>query len=111
MTMRRSYIGVLVALLLPPWRASADVPAPVGSPGPAAIWASACTYCHDHGVAAPVFGRNLRPTAIAAIVRNGLGSMPAFHPSEINDEDLKRLADWVARHPASVPSVPSAPVR
>ena len=67
-----------------------------------ALWANACTYCHDTGVAPPIFGRGLRPETIAAVVRNGLNGMPAFHPSEISDERLALFADWVARQPGAI---------
>jgi len=95
MPMRRSCIGLAVALLLA---------RPAAADAPAAVWASACTYCHDRGIAAPVFGRNLAPAAIAAAVRNGVGAMPAFHPSEISDVDLERLSTWVAQQPAAAPA-------
>ncbi|HUE11701.1 MAG TPA: cytochrome c [Steroidobacteraceae bacterium] len=103
MPMRAAAIGILAALLLPARPAAADATAP------AEIWASACTYCHDRGVAPPLFGRNLDAALIAAAVRNGLDSMPAFHPSEISDEALAQLAAWVARQPAAAPPTPPAP--
>ena len=66
----------------------------------AAVWAGSCTYCHDQGVAPPVFGLGLPAAAIAAVVRGGLSGMPAFNPSELTDAQLHSLADWVARQPA-----------
>ena len=34
---------------------------------------------------------------ISLIVRNGLQEMPAFRPTEINDAELRQLADYLAR--------------
>jgi len=105
MPLRAACMSIMAALLLPARQAAADAAAP------AAIWASACTYCHDRGVAPPLFGRNLDAALIAAAVRNGLGSMPAFHPSEISDQALAQLAAWVARQAPAASPAPAAPAR
>jgi mono/diheme cytochrome c family protein len=102
--------SVLLTLLLPAGQAmtatpavahtSVQRPAPPAAGSPVAIWAGACTYCHDRGIAPSIFGRDLTVAAIAATVRNGRGAMPAFHPSEIDDAALLRLAQWVSQQPA-----------
>jgi mono/diheme cytochrome c family protein len=71
---------------------------------PAEVWASTCTYCHDAGIALPIFGRKLTHAAIAAVVRNGTNGMPAFHPSEISDAQLELLVEWVSRQPPAKPA-------
>jgi mono/diheme cytochrome c family protein len=78
----------------------------VGTPAsatPAEIWAGACAYCHDAGVAPPIFGLKLPRAALATVVRNGSNGMPAFHPSEISDAQLQQLADWIARQRPAKP--------
>ncbi len=73
------------------------------------MWAGACSYCHDEGVAPPIFGLQLGPAAIAAVVRSGLNGMPAFHPSELTDAQLQALAKWVEQQPASTAPASTAP--
>jgi len=115
MQMRPPRCGLFIALLLGAYQSAADgTPASAASaptePTPASIWAGSCSYCHERGIAAPVFGRHLQPSAIGAVVRNGLGSMPAYHPSEISDAALEKLAIWVARQPPAAPSKPASSV-
>ncbi len=115
MHMRPPCCGLFLTLLLVAHQSVADgTPAPAASvpaePAPARIWAGSCSYCHERGIAAPVFGRHLQPSAIAAVVRNGLGLMPAYHPSEISDAALEKLAIWVARQPPAAPSKPASSV-
>jgi mono/diheme cytochrome c family protein len=78
---------------------------------PARVWAGACSYCHDEGVAPPIFGLGLGAAAIAAVVRGGLNGMPAFHPSELTEAQLQALADWVAQQPARTAPAGTAPAK
>lgn len=56
-----------------------------------------CAYCHGANVGPVLLGRGLDPAAIAAMVRNGMGAMPAFRPTEISDAELADLAAWVSK--------------
>ena len=40
---------------------------------------------------------DLTAAYISVVVRNGLIEMPAFRPTEINDTELRQLADYLAR--------------
>lgn len=71
--------------------------------GPDQIWRSSCGYCHGAGVAPELRGRRLPPQATTMIVREGAPGMPAFHPSEIGDKELRQLARWLERSPAPAP--------
>lgn len=44
-------------------------------------------------------GRNLPPQIVIAIARNGANGMPPFHESELDDETLRALAQWVSESP------------
>ena len=87
----------------------------------AAIYEHYCIACHDRGVGHPgtqnlayLYGPekaaladrdNLTPEYVRTMVRFGRGLMPGFRPSEISDEQLKLLADYLAAgpHPAVPP--------
>ena len=44
----------------------------------------------------PVLLERAQPAdGVKAMVRNGIGVMPAFRPTEISDAELDRLAAWV----------------
>ncbi len=68
--------------------------------GPEHVWESTCGYCHGAGVAPELRGRGLPPALIKKIVREGYAAMPPFHPSELGDQDLAALADWIAKSQA-----------
>ena len=73
-----------------------------------------CGHCHNPGEGHPGTMRlgirlapehavlrqrdNLSPAYIKQIVRNGLGMMPPFRPTEISDMELESLASYVANH-------------
>ncbi|MBL8496419.1 cytochrome c [Nitrosomonas sp. JL21] len=62
----------------------------------AEIYTKICAYCHDAQVAPPIRNRKLPLDYIRNIVRNGNRAMPAFRPSEINDESLTKLAEFIS---------------
>lgn len=85
------------------------------------IYEHYCIACHDRGAGHPgtqnlayLYGaekaaladrNNLTPEYVRTMVRFGRGLMPGFRPSEISDEQLKLLADYLAAgpHPAVPP--------
>ena len=106
--MRVSARAILGAALLAVAQAAAQQAAAqqvVPLAGPAAVWRASCAYCHDQGVGPVLGGRGLPPQAIRAIVRQGARGMPAFHRSEIGEQELAELAAWVEKLPA--PAVPA----
>jgi mono/diheme cytochrome c family protein len=88
----------------------------------AAIYEHYCIACHDRGVGHPGtqnlayrYGPekaaladrdNLTPEYVRIMVRFGRGLMPGFRSSEISDEQLKLLVEYLAAgpHPAVPPS-------
>ena len=62
----------------------------------AEIYAKICAYCHEAQVGPQIRNRDLPAAYIRAVVRNGNRAMPAFRPSEIDDESLVKLADFIA---------------
>lgn len=59
------------------------------------IYASTCGHCHGHNVGPVIRGRQLPPALVLALVRRGQGAMPAFRQTEISDQELKALAQWI----------------
>ena len=63
--------------------------------GPAGTYGRTCGYCHGANVGPVLLGRGLPADAVKAIARMGMGTMPAFRPTEINDAELDALARWI----------------
>ncbi|MCC2682719.1 MAG: cytochrome c, class [Nitrosospira multiformis] len=64
----------------------------------AEVYSKVCGYCHGGQVGPRILGRELPPEYIRAIVRNGSRAMPPFRPSEIDDESLAKLAEYIQRN-------------
>lgn len=81
------------------WAAPQDVPVRgfVWKDG-AEVYAKVCGYCHDTQVGPQIRGRSLSETYIRAVVRNGNRAMPSFRSSEIDDESLAKLAEFISKH-------------
>lgn len=62
---------------------------------PQFIYDRTCGYCHGHNVGPIILGRQLPAAVTAAIVRGGNGAMPAFKPTEITNQELAALAQWI----------------
>lgn len=64
----------------------------------AEVYTKICGYCHQNGkVGPPILNRQLPPAYIRAIVRNGNRAMPPFRPSEIDDESLAKLEEYISK--------------
>ncbi|PSJ16977.1 c-type cytochrome [Nitrosomonas supralitoralis] len=63
----------------------------------AEIYAKICAYCHEAQVGPQIRNRELPTKYIRTIVRNGNRAMPAFRISEIDDESLAKLADFISK--------------
>jgi len=61
------------------------------------IYEKICAYCHEANVGPQIRNRDLSAVYIRAIVRNGSRAMPAFRSSEIDDESLAKLADFISQ--------------
>jgi len=73
-------------------------------PGPGFAWkdgaqvyGSVCGHCHESGVGPPIRNRALPREYIHNVVRNGNRAMPPFRISEIDDESLAKVADFISK--------------
>ena len=76
-----------------------------------ALYEATCNYCHNaRGFATErlrtrlsedrsilVDRTDLDPTYIRTIVRNGLASMPAYTPTDLNEAQIKSIAAYLTR--------------
>lgn len=58
------------------------------------VYEKVCGYCHERGLGPVIKGRGA-PPEYRLIVRSGRRAMPAFRSSEINDQALAQLMDYV----------------
>jgi mono/diheme cytochrome c family protein len=63
----------------------------------AEVYTKVCALCHDTNVGPVLRGRDLDPLYIKLMVRNGSRAMPAFRASEIDDQLLEKLAEYVSK--------------
>lgn len=63
----------------------------------AEVYTKICALCHETKTGPAIRGRGLDPLYIGLIVRNGYRAMPAFRASEIDDESLKKLAEYISK--------------
>lgn len=106
-------LGLIAALLTvtPAAAALEAAEAPeAGMPRGQQVFYDKCIHCHDArgwgtrvlarrtpaGEAELTHRRNLPAAYTVAVVRRGLGSMPAFNPTELSDADLAAVATWLA---------------
>jgi mono/diheme cytochrome c family protein len=66
----------------------------------AEVYTKVCALCHGTGVGPVIVGRGHDPSYIQLIVRHGNRAMPAFRASEIDDQSLEKLAEYVSKTPA-----------
>lgn len=64
----------------------------------AEVYSKVCGYCHEGQVGPRILGRELPPEYTRGVVRNGNRAMPAFRPSEIDDESLAKLAEYIQQN-------------
>jgi len=97
-------VPLLAALLPLAARSAGEEPR-----SPQEIYETRCAYCHDaggwgtrtlakrvpEGQAVLTARTNLPAAYTAFVVRRGIGSMPQFNPSELTDEELEALAEWL----------------
>ena len=65
----------------------------------AEVYTKVCAYCHEGGPVGPqIRGRELPAAYIRTVVRSGFRAMPAFRASEIDDESLAKLAEYISKN-------------
>lgn len=92
-------LAIAIAAALVTKTSFAAPPAPseafVWKDGPE-VYAKVCAYCHEQGVGPALRGRALPPVYIRTVVRNGNRAMPSFRATEIDDESLTKLAEYIS---------------
>lgn len=64
----------------------------------AEVYAKICGHCHEDGRVGPrILNRQLPPAYVRAAVRNGIRAMPPFRSSEIDDESLAKLEEYISK--------------
>ena len=63
----------------------------------AEVYTKVCALCHETNTGPAIRGRGLDPMYIRLIIRNGYRAMPAFRASEIDDELLEKLAEYISK--------------
>jgi mono/diheme cytochrome c family protein len=107
----------MIAFLLA--AAAATASAAPAQPGhaPAATFERYCSACHGaKGWATKALAarlppdqallanrRDLTPETLHAVLRHGIGSMPQFTPTELDDREIAALAAWLASGEAAKP--------
>lgn len=103
------------ASVKPPYQLSAQLPHAGSGDGSGKfasgeeVYQKVCHYCHDAGVGPVLKGRQLPPELIMALVRSGGRAMPAFRPSEIDDESLRAVGSYLQGSAAPATPAPSTP--
>lgn len=67
----------------------------------AEVYGKICALCHETSVGPMLRGRSLDPMYIKFMVRHGNRAMPAFRASEIDDQSLELLAEYLSRAEAN----------
>ena len=88
-------VGVVISLA---WAESPQAPERgfVWKDG-AEVYAKLCSFCHETKIGPAIRGRGLDPLYIGFTVRHGNRAMPAFRQSEIDDESLQKVAEYVSK--------------
>lgn len=76
---------------------------------PGELYGLVCAHCHETRIGPDLKGRTLPVATVKHFVRYGNRAMPAWRPSEISDQELQRLADWVHAMPAGMEAHHAAP--
>ena len=98
-----------VALAASPQAVAAATPATGDPTAGQAVFQAKCNACHPNaaaGIGPALYGRaftdrNPNNAAIMAVVRSGRGSMSAFGPALLTDQDLTNMVAYVNSIPAA----------
>lgn len=56
-----------------------------------------CSRCHETGIGPVLLGRDLPPIFFTTMARLGRGAMPAFRISDVDDETLQAVAEYLSK--------------
>lgn len=96
-------------MMIAPARGQPSTPSPAARP--AELFARTCAHCHNAAgwgtralaeragpKQAVLLERKTIPASMVKyVVRYGIGSMPQFTPTDLTDEELEQLAQWLER--------------
>ncbi|MGE3976633.1 MAG: cytochrome c [Nitrospira sp.] len=63
----------------------------------AEVYTKICALCHETSIGPALRGRELDLLYIRLMARNGSRAMPAFRASEIDDQSLEKLSEYVSK--------------
>jgi len=55
-----------------------------------------CARCHEAGIGPVLLGRGLPPAIFTTIARSGLNAMPAFRVTDVDDDTLQAVAEYLS---------------
>lgn len=64
------------------------------------VYAKVCGYCHQTGIGPVLQGRELPAEYTVNVVRSGRLAMPAFPAAFIDDQALRKVADYISESAA-----------
>lgn len=111
--MKKAVLAGAALLAAPIAAGVAATEAPPASEMPAGerIYNETCVYCHDRrgwgtralsqrvpeGQAVLTERETLPAAFTSLVVRQGIGSMPPFTPTDLSDEEIAAVAEWLER--------------
>ncbi|NKN32472.1 c-type cytochrome [Marichromatium bheemlicum] len=63
------------------------------------VFEKVCARCHETGIGPVITGRDLPVATYIIIARSGRNAMPAFRVTDIDDQTLLELAEYLAATP------------
>ena len=60
------------------------------------FYAKVCGRCHETGIGPVLRGRGMPAAFYIAFARNGMNAMPAFRVTDVDDETLAAVAEWLS---------------
>lgn len=94
--LRAAGTAVLLALGLAAAAQAAAPSPPAADDKGRRFYEKVCARCHEAGIGPVLRGRGLPPALFTTIARTGLNGMPAFRVSDVDDETLQAVADYLA---------------
>jgi len=103
--------ATVISVVLAPSAVAADAPLSTQQQQGQALFRSTCAYCHSEKVWGTLAIERRRgssdallekrtdlvPEFVKSVVRNGLGSMPAYRRTELTDADVAAIVTYLTR--------------
>lgn len=107
MTVTKNSFALIALLPLMAGLANGAVTTPARSPEQ--VYGQVCAHCHEARIGPVLKGRALPAEVVKHFVRYGNGAMPAWRPTDVSNEELMRLAEWIQTTPDGKEASRAAP--